>query len=186
MRFHRLLSRTCRLVLVTLLLTACSGGIGSGLLSGGAASMLFGGGGSTPVMGYVPGQTPVLLQNVYFYVDYGANNDTPIVVHLVIVYDPLLITTFTNMTPQAYFASADQIYNDHMQTMDVIKWNGFPAGSQKGPFPVQYTKSNPVAAFLFARYINSNNTKARLGSDKDISVIMQSNSFYVIPYSGDE
>jgi type VI secretion system protein len=124
--------------------------------------------------------TKVWLQKVYFEVDEKLNNDAPVTVDLVIVYEEALLKELAKLTASQYFAKKEQIRRDAGETIDVYTYEIVP-GQTLAPQPVKPNHVTGQGALVFARYATPGDHRQAIGPDREVTLQMGTKDFKVIP-----
>lgn len=136
--------RVCALLAVLLLLVSCS--------AGRKVRSAFG--------GTLPIEVTVVPE---------ANDDSPIAVDLLLVYDGRLVDELLKMPAAEWFAKKEQYVADHPAVV-VQSWEWVP-GQSVDPFKVQY-RSGARNVVLFADYHNEGDHRAVVGAPKPFRIVL--------------
>ena len=125
------------------------------------------------------GDKPIASRVIEFEVAQGANQDSPIAVDIVYVYDPQLVAQLTQMTAHDWFQKKGEVRQAFPTGFDVTSLEVVPG--QKGPVEAVSAKaSKAIAAFVFANYASQGTHRARVDrlerffialGDKDFTIL---------------
>ena len=101
----------------------------------------------------------------------GANDNLPLSVDFVVVYDQELLKKLKTMTAKQYFASIDQLRRDNMSMLDVWRWEMIP-GQFLGNYTPSFKSSNAWGGFFFADYQKPGEHRFSVGSAPHICVVL--------------
>jgi type VI secretion system protein len=108
---------------------------------------------------------------IEFQVAQGANQDSPIAVDIVYVYDPQLVSQLTQMTARDWFDKKSQVRQAFPNGFDVTSIEVVPG--QKG--------SQAVAAFVFADYASQGTHRARVDGLEHFLIDLGTKDFVIVP-----
>jgi type VI secretion system protein len=109
----------------------------------------------------------------------GINNDSPIAVDLVIVYDTGLIDRVAALTAHDWFGNRAQMQRDFPNDLQVIGWEVVP-GQTLQDQPVD-RRGGARAGFIFANYFSAGDHRLRLGDQSELTVRLLDAGFTVTP-----
>ena len=164
------------LLLVGCVLQGCASLVGLGALPFlGQSSERF-------ILGHLGSKTKVKLKTVTFSASNQANKNYPTKIHLVLLYDPHLISEFLKMSSDDYFSDRnyEQLQKDHTTTLKIYQYQVTP-GSRIEARKVEYSDS-PVAGFLFASYRTPGDHRIRIGENRHLMIMLDENDWRVVPY----
>ncbi len=124
--------------------------------------------------------TKVWLQKVYFEVDDQLNEDSPVTVNVVVLYDEKLLKMLAKYTADQYFKKLEQIKRDAGKNMDIFQWEIVP-GQTLGPQPVKPNHVTGVGILVFARYSTSGDHRQAIGDDREVTIQMGEKDFKIVP-----
>lgn len=117
---------------------------------------------------------------IEFQVAQGANQDSPIAVDIVYVYDPQLVPQLTKMTAHDWFQKRAAVRQAFPTGFDVTSIEVVPG--QKGPVEqVQPKASQAIAAFVFANYASDGTHRARVDGLKTFLIALADKDFTIVP-----
>lgn len=107
------------------------------------------------------GDKTIQSRLIEFEVAQGANQDSPIAIDIVYVFDPQLVPQLTQMTARDWFQKKSQVRQAFPTGFDVASFEVVPG--QKGPIESVPSKSrDAIAAFVFANYASEGTHRARI------------------------
>ena len=102
-----------------------------------------------------------------------SNQNSPIPVTLVAVYDPKLYERFSQMSAKQWYEQRDQLRRDHPGGDAFIEWEWeFVPGFTPPPTVVEI-RGRAVGAFVFAKYRSEGMHRVRLGPHQRIRINLQ-------------
>ncbi len=117
---------------------------------------------------------------IEFQVAQGANQDSPIAVDIVYVYDPQLVPQLTQMTAHDWFQKKSQVRQAFPNGFDVTSLEVVPG--QKGPIEAVSPKaSQAIAAFVFANYFSEGTHRARVDGLERFFIALGDKDFVITP-----
>jgi type VI secretion system protein len=117
---------------------------------------------------------------IEFQVAQGANQDSPIAVDIVYVYDPQLVPQLTKMTAHDWFQKRSAVRQAFPTGFDVTSIEVVPG--QKGPVEqVQPKASQAIAAFVFANYASEGTHRARVDGLERFFIALGDKDFVILP-----
>lgn len=117
---------------------------------------------------------------IEFEVAQGANQDSPIAVDLVYVFDPQLVPQLTQMTAHDWFDKKSQVRQAFPNGFNVTSIEVVPG--QKGPVEAVSPKaSQAVAAFVFANYASAGTHRARVDGLERFFIALGDKDFVILP-----
>jgi type VI secretion system protein len=117
---------------------------------------------------------------IEFQVAQGANQDSPIAVDIVYVYDPQLVAQLTQMTAHDWFEKRGQIRQAFPTGFDLASFEVVPG--QRGPIEsVPPKSSQATAAFVFANYASDGTHRARIDGLSVFTVALGDKDFTILP-----
>lgn len=123
---------------------------------------------------------PIQSRLIEFAVAQGANQDSPIAVDIVYVYDPQLVAQLTQMTARDWFQKRDQIRQAFPTGYDLTSYEVVPG--QKGPIETVPPKSSQaIAAFIFANYASDGTHRARVDGLERFFIALGDKDFVIQP-----
>jgi len=125
-------------------------------------------------------ETNVWLQKVYLEVDPKLNNDAPVTVHLLVIYDAQVLKDMMKNTSQQYFKKAEQIRRDLSASIDFYTWEVVP-GQAVAPQVIKANRLSGQGAIVFARYQTPGDHRQSIGQDREVTVQLGRNDFTIVP-----
>ncbi|HXZ00144.1 MAG TPA: hypothetical protein VEI03_09100 [Stellaceae bacterium] len=125
--------------------------------------------------------TPTIKsRSVEIEVAQGANQDSPIAIDIVYVYDPQLVTQLTQMTAHDWFLKRGQIRQAFPSGFDLTSFELVPG--QKGPVEtIPSASTDAIAAFVFADYAADGTHRARIDAIEHVLIALGDKDFVVQP-----
>ena len=126
------------LIIILFGLTGCLSGSSSVLVSSLASA-------------FIPQGHPIWLQEIEFQVSRNMNNNSPVAIHVLVIYKKRVWDVLTQMNSQDYFMNADQLYQQYGDNIDRFTYEAIPGMPM---LPAQINLSNDFAEgiLVFARY----------------------------------
>jgi type VI secretion system protein len=100
----------------------------------------------------------------------GANNDSPIAVDLVMIFDKKLVKQIEAMPTKDWFDRRMQIARDFERKLDIASWEWVP-GTQTGPIAIGI-KQKVYGAFIFANYQNGTENRAPVDVTSPVAITL--------------
>jgi len=126
------------------------------------------------------GDKPIQTRLIEFEVAQGANQDSPIALDIVYVYDQQLVAQLVQMTAQDWFQKRGQIRQAFPAGFDLASFEVVPG--QKGPIEAVPPKSTKaIAAFVFANYASDGTHRARIDALDRFFIALGDKDFVVMP-----
>lgn len=123
----------------------------------------------------------IWVEKVRFSATPDINNNAPVAVNIVVVYDPILLERLSLMSADKYFEQLEQFRRDIKSgTADIFSWEIVP-GQNLEDQPIVPTKVSGLAALVFARYSSPGEHRVLLGEEKMIQITLQKLDFFVQP-----
>ena len=123
---------------------------------------------------------PIQSRLIEFEVAQGANQDSPIALDIVYVYDPQLVAQLTQMTAHDWFQKRDQVRQAFPTGFDLASYEVVPG--QKGPIEqVPPKASQAIAAFVFANYATDGTHRARVDGLERFFIALGDKDFVIVP-----
>lgn len=118
---------------------------------------------------------------VQVFVAQNANQNNPVAVDLVMVYDKNLLKELTRMSAKDWFERRDQIKRDYTegQGLDAWEWEWVPG--QSVPAQALPLKPAAIGALVFANYFTPGVHRGRFDPHESIAVNLLETSFTVEP-----
>jgi type VI secretion system protein len=113
--------------------------------------------------------TKVWLQKVNFEVSSSLNNDSPVKVHLLIVYEAEYLKYLSKLSADQYFEKLDQIKKDGNGKVDFFTWDVVP-GQQISSQPIRPTHVTGQGILVFARYSTPGNHREAIAEDREVTL----------------
>ena len=130
--------------------------------------------------GVFGGDKPIQSRVIEFEVAQGANQDSPIAIDIVYVYDQQLVSQLTQMTAHDWFQKRSQVRQAFPTGFDVASFEVVPG--QKGPIEAVPPKaSQAVAAFVFANYSSEGTHRARVDGLDHFFIALGDKDFVIKP-----
>jgi len=123
-------------------------------------------------------QAKVWLEKVRFKVSPKVNQDSPITVHLIIIYDDGVMGQVSGMTAEQYFEGESQLRKDHANDIDIVTWEIVP-GQEVDDETIAMTKAYGKGAFVFARYSTPEAHREGITDEQEITIHLDEKDFYI-------
>ena len=107
----------------------------------------------------------------------GANEDTPIALDLLLVYDPKVLDDLLKMPATAWFAKKQQFLKDHERDVAVTGWEWAP-GQVVAPLSIAY-KPGVRKVVLFADYVTEGDHRAVVPPQQPFHLVLGERDFSV-------
>jgi type VI secretion system protein len=112
-------------------------------------------------------------------IDEKANQDNPIALDLLFVYDEKLLERLLQMPAKEWFEKRDQIKRDYLEGDGLDYWGWEWVPNQKIPIQELPLKSGAEGALVFADYLSPGDHRIRVDPFKDISIHLKKEDFEV-------
>lgn len=90
------------------------------------------------------------LLSVTVHLDADANDDSPVALSLLLVYEPALARRLRGLTAEQWFEAREQVLRDARGTLDEVLWEFIPG--QEVPEYTRPLRPQPAEGLLFVRY----------------------------------
>jgi type VI secretion system protein len=112
-------------------------------------------------------------------IDPGANQNNPVKVELVIVYDKKLLEEFLKLSAHDWFKKREQYKKDHPEDKDFISWYWeWVPGEEIEPQPISIG-TGARAGLVFADYMTNQDHRARFDQTGDVRLHLKEEDFTV-------
>jgi type VI secretion system protein len=126
------------------------------------------------------GDKAIQSRLIEFEVAQGANQDSPIAIDIVYVYDSQLVPQLTQMTARDWFQKKSQVRQAFPTGFDVASFEVVPG--QRGPIESVPPKSTQaIAAFVFANYASEGTHRARIDGLEHFFIALGDKDFVIQP-----
>lgn len=123
---------------------------------------------------------PINTRVIEFEVAQGANQDSPIAIDIVYVFDPQLVAQLVQMTAHDWFQKRGQIRQAFPTGFDLASFEVVPG--QRGPIEAVPPKSSQaIAAFIFASYSSEGTHRARIDGLDRFFIALGDKDFAILP-----
>jgi type VI secretion system protein len=115
------------------------------------------------------------------------NQDSPVPVELLVVYDDKLLDYLLSIDAQKWFSERDQVRRDHPDKKSYVSayWELVPGQPPLKPQPISFGVG-ARGAVVFANYFSEGKHRVRLKPHRDVVITLQANEFSVKPeFSGE-
>jgi type VI secretion system protein len=114
-------------------------------------------------------------------VDPGANQNNPIAVELVVVYDKDLLQELLKLNARQWFQKREQVKKDHPDDEDFISWYWeWVPGQEVLPKEISFG-TGARGALVFADYVTGQDNRVRFDPHQDVRIHLQEEGFTVEP-----
>lgn len=120
----------------------------------------------------------VWIEKVKFKVDQDVNGNSPLAVHLLIIYDKEVLEQISKLTAERYFETETQIRSDNPEKIQFITWEIVP-GQSVDEQDIILKKAMGEGALIFARYHSIGDHRAALADDREIIINLHNVEFDV-------
>jgi type VI secretion system protein len=114
-------------------------------------------------------------------VDPGANQNNPIAVELVVVYDKDLLQELLKLNARQWFQKREQYKKDHPDDEDFISWYWEWVPGQEVLSKDISFGTGARGALVFADYVTGQDNRARFDPHQDVRIHLQEEGFTVEP-----
>lgn len=114
----------------------------------------------------------VWLEKVQFRCDDDMNDNSPLTVHLLILYKQDVYDTLAKTTAEDYFKQAEQLKKDNPNQIDFIKWELVP-GQSKEEQTITPTRMDGVGALIFARYNSPGDHRVAISDERQVRLNLE-------------
>lgn len=110
----------------------------------------------------------------------GANQDAPIAVAVLVVYEDAVFRELMRLSASEWFDQSEQRLRDNpdMQDFDLVQWEVMPG--QVIPEVVQGLQGRPAEGLVFADYYAEGDHRIRFNPMKRIVIVLGTNDFDVV------
>lgn len=122
----------------------------------------------------------VWLEHVSFRASDDMNDQTPVTVHIVVVYDAALLADIVKLDASSYFEKIDQMKIDNAGKIDVFPFD-LIRGQRLNDQTISPSKMSGEGVVIFARYSNSGPHRAVLSDEAAIIVDLGREDFRISP-----
>lgn len=129
------------------------------------------------------GKPIVKTQVVRFDIGKEANNNFPIALDLVLVYDVEIAKQLLELSAQEWFETREQIKRDQPRALITFEWELVP-GQEIPTFKMPEAREDAKVALLFANYTTPGLHRARLDPYPAAIVRLGKNEFEVVALRG--
>lgn len=126
----------------------------------------------------VPDLSITSVQEVRMVVDTFANENSPVAVDVLVVYDEELLKRLLGLTARQWFTQRDQFRRDFPLGYDAWEWEVVP-GQQIDPQPLSEDAIRSVATLVFADYQSEGEHRARIDQMVTVLVRLGEKSFTI-------
>lgn len=122
----------------------------------------------------------VWIERINFSASDDVNDNSPVTVHVVIVYKPELLADLSKMDADAYFQKIEQIKLDNAGQIDVFVWD-IIRGQHLNEIPITPSKVSGEGVLVFARYSSPGPHRVAIADDREVTIQLDKLDFKVIP-----
>jgi len=109
----------------------------------------------------------------------NANQNSPIAVDLIVVYDEKLMEQLMGMTAGDWFARRSQIRRDYLDGAGFDSWGWEWIPGQKVPVQKLPLKPAAIGGVVFAKFITPGAHRSRINPFDDVTIFLRENDFAV-------
>ena len=149
------------------------------MFSAGAMALALSSCGSAPQTD--PRLGSVATQVIEIQVSPKANNDSPVAVDAVLVYDATLYDQLLQLPAREWFAKVEQYRLDYPRGFDVWRWEVVP-GQVVQPQLLPDTVVQAIGMIVFADYFAPGDHRAAVGSTRGIRIYLLDKTFAIEPF----
>jgi type VI secretion system protein len=124
--------------------------------------------------------TKVWLQRIYFEVDEKLNNDAPVTMDVLIVYEQSLLEAIAKLNASQYFGKREQIQRDGGNALQTYTFELVP-GQTLPPQPIKLAHVTGKGIIVFARYATPGDHRQAIGVDREVTIEMGRQDFKIVP-----
>lgn len=125
-------------------------------------------------------RSKVWIEKISFRADDNMNDQSPVTVNVVVVYDAALLAEVVKLDAQAYFQKADQLKVDNNGKMDVFSFD-IMRGQRLLDQPISLSRMSGEGAVVFARYASPGPHRALLNDESAVVVELNKDDFKIVP-----
>jgi type VI secretion system protein len=114
-------------------------------------------------------------------VDAGANQNNPIAVEVVVVYDKALLQELLKLPAAKWFAQREQYKKDHPDDEDFVSWYWEWVPGQEVKTQEISFGTGARAGLVFADYLTGQENRVRFDPHQDVRIHLQEEGFTVEP-----
>lgn len=118
----------------------------------------------------------VWLEKIKFKVATDVNNNAPVAVHALVVYDQDVLNKLSQLPADKYFSQEQQFRKDFNEKVDFNVWEIVP-GQNLDDQPFNPTKVSGLAVIIYARYSTPGDHRAIIGDDRETLIDLQKLDF---------
>lgn len=111
----------------------------------------------------------------------NVNNDSPVAVDAVLVYNNVLYDELLKTSAKSWFAKVEQYRLDYPRGFDVWRWELVP-GQQVQPQLLPDTVNQAIGMIVFADYFSPGEHRAAVGQTRGIRVFLLDKTFAIEPF----
>jgi len=109
----------------------------------------------------------------------NANQNSPIAVDLIVVYDEKLMEQLMGMTAGEWFAQRSQIRRDYLDGAGFDSWGWEWIPGQKVPVQKLPLKAAAIGGVIFAKFITPGAHRSRINPFNDVTILLREKDFAV-------
>ena len=122
----------------------------------------------------------VFLEGVYVTVDPNANQDTPVAMDVIVVYEEALVQSLFKLSAAQYFSQKFQIIRDNPGQMDIFSYEVVP-GQNVDPRSITLSRPIPFGGVVFANYLTPGDHRIRIGKEIAAKITLGPKDFFLTP-----
>ncbi len=112
-------------------------------------------------------------------IDANANQNSPIAVDLIVVYDDALMEQLMGMTAGEWFDKRSQIRRDYLEGAGFHSWGWEWIPGQTVPAQSLPLKAAAIGGVIFAKYITPGAHRSRINPFHDVTIYLREDDFAV-------
>ncbi|MEI8295398.1 MAG: hypothetical protein WCG04_02600 [Alphaproteobacteria bacterium] len=127
------------------------------------------------IAGFTTGK--VWIEKVQFRIADDMNDNSPVSIHMLIIYKQDVYDKTAGMNAEDYFKKSDQIRRDNPNMVDFFTWDVVP-GKPKEEQNIVPSRADGVGVLIFARYSSPGDHRAALADERQITLVLEKLDFH--------
>ncbi len=134
--------------------------------------------------GIIPVPVPVFevtafkTKEIQIQVSPWANEDNPVAVDVLIIYDEDMMDRLGELPARQWFRQRDQFRRDFPSGYEALEWELVP-GQRVDPTPMPHNAATAVGSFVFANYYTDGDHRARLDQIDNVLIRLGEKGFTI-------